>query len=311
MVNLFVILFTVTGFLGSIRRYEIGGGDLAYLYENVTYNKNIPGMILMQDKPGRRCYTNLHWHSEIEIVYMVKGKMSIKINGLEHTISDGEFYLCNSNDVHITSVENREENYKYLVLLLSYSHLKVFCPELDQYEFSIKRNSEANERLKEQLVQMLTTIHSTDPYISMIQNAQIFNISHILLSQCLVKRKQGTTVLSAGNQIARQVISYINENYKEAVTLEAVSKQLGFSPQYLSKQFKKLTQYSFLQYLQKVRLDHALRCIVNAGYSVNDAAFYNGFPNVKSFIEACKKEYGETPGSFKRKQKESLMSKKA
>ena len=52
-----------------------------YNYEIVKYNKNIPGRLLMQDKPGWRCNTTPHWHDEIEIVYMIDGEMNALIEG--------------------------------------------------------------------------------------------------------------------------------------------------------------------------------------------------------------------------------------
>ena len=90
-----------------------------YLYEVVRYNKNIPAMILMQNKPGYRCRTNLHWHKELELVYMIKGHLDVCINGKQKTIDDNELYFVNSEVIHVTDIEDDNKINIYLVVLLS------------------------------------------------------------------------------------------------------------------------------------------------------------------------------------------------
>ncbi|MDE5825299.1 MAG: hypothetical protein K2H91_11555, partial [Lachnospiraceae bacterium] len=57
-----------------------------YHYEWVKYDKNIPGRILMQDKPGWRCNTTPHWQPELEFVYMIEGTLQVCIDGTEQMI---------------------------------------------------------------------------------------------------------------------------------------------------------------------------------------------------------------------------------
>lgn len=272
---------------------------MEYIYETVTYNDNVLGKILMQDKPGRRCNTALHWHKEIEIVYMIHGCLHIKINGCESKISDGEFYLCNSEEVHITYVDDMDANYTYLVILLSYVDMKKYCKEIDDCFFQVTKSDESYQRIKRQILNILDTVNSTDPYIFLIQNSYILNIYHILLAECKkTKRESQDVKITANLGYAKQIIEYISKNYRDRLRLEEVAKKIGFSPQYLSKYFKKITGYSFKQYLLKVRLEHALRDMLNKNLSVTEAAYENGFTNVKSFITTCKKVHGVTPSCY-------------
>lgn len=275
---------------------------MGYVYEKVTYNKNIPAKILMQDKPGGRCNTTLHWHKEIEIVYMIHGCLHVKINGHESEIRDGEFYLCNSEEVHITRVDDMKANYTYLVILLSYTEMKRFAPDIDDFIFQVTHSDSSYQQIKRQILNLLGTLKSTDPYIFLVQDCYLRTIYHTLLSECRTsKGARGYIKTTVKIAHAKQIIEYINQNYREKITLDDVAQEVGFSSQYLSKYFKNITGYSFIQYLLKVRLEHALKDMMNKNLSVTDAAYDNGFMNVKSFITTCKKAYGVTPGHYKKK----------
>ncbi len=118
-----------------------------YLYEVVRYNKNIPAMILMQNKPGYRCRTNLHWHKELELVYMIKGHLDVCINGKQKTIDDNELYFVNSEVIHVTDIEDDNKINIYLVVLLSYEFMRQFFPDIDSIVFDVDTNKEAKANI--------------------------------------------------------------------------------------------------------------------------------------------------------------------
>ena len=114
-------IFSMIRVMKGIREGEV---YMKYSFESVKYEKNLPAKILMQDKPGYRCNTKQHWHKELEIVYMIHGTMHVKIGRKEQTINDGEFYFVNSEDIHVTSVPDKDTIYQYFVILLSYEFRK-------------------------------------------------------------------------------------------------------------------------------------------------------------------------------------------
>lgn len=50
---------------------------MGYIYEIVTYNRNLPGKIILVNS-GNKLTKNLHWHKEIELVYVVRGILQIQ-----------------------------------------------------------------------------------------------------------------------------------------------------------------------------------------------------------------------------------------
>lgn len=92
----------------------------------------------------------------------------------------------------------------------------------------------------------------------------------------------------------------MGQNYKEEITLNDIAALVGLTPSYFSKYFKNITESSFTQYLNGVRLEYALKDMIYNHDTVTNAALENGFANVKSFINLCKKVYGCTPNQYKK-----------
>jgi len=98
----------------------------------------------------------------------------------------------------------------------------------------------------------------------------------------------------------RRSIQYTDENFYKNIGLKEVTDYLGLSEKYFSRYFKERTGEGYHQYLNNVRLHHAVRQLLNGQTSVLQCALDNGFPNVKSFIECFKQNYGCTPGKYRK-----------
>ena len=272
---------------------------MTYIYEVVKYDGSLPGKVLMQDKPGWRCNTFLHWHKELEFVYMIDGVLDAKISGEKIQIKSGDFYFCNSEEIHITSAPDKDKVIKYIVVLLSNEFMRSFCDQIDRIQFKIKEESRG--KISEMLRQLVSIMESGDEYKLLKVNAVFMNIYHLLLTECAVEKKNLLPINMPDNfAYAKTIIEYIGCNYTENINLKDMADLVGLTSSYFSKYFKNITGTNFTQYLNSVRLEHALNEMLFKGQTVTKAAMNNGFPNVKSFIEICKKIYGCTPMEYKK-----------
>ena len=275
---------------------------MKYLYEKVNYEKNIPAKILMQDKPGWRCRTELHWHKEIEMIYMIKGHLDVTVNGRKRSLDDDGLLFCNSEDIHTTNIEDDNRHNRYIVVQLSYEYLREFCDKADGLSFNVDSNPKAAERIKESLRKLVDYCENGKyQYVNLLKYSEILKIYHVLLSECSTSKRNAYLSKSPGNfSYAKRVLEYIGENYKNEISLNDMADLVGLSPAYFSKYFKNITGTSFTHYLNGIRLDYAIKDMLARNSSVTEAALENGFPNVKSFITMCKKVYGSTPAQYKK-----------
>lgn len=272
-----------------------------YLYEFVKYDKNIPGKILMQDKPGWRCSTMPHWHSELEFVYMLSGSLKVTRNGKMQLIHPGEFYFCNSKTIHSTEPPDKSSNYKYIVLLLSHDFLLRFQKDCI-FDIPSGNTYEKLQIQLEYLVQLAEqSPERTNLNLDIEKNKVLLEICQILLSECVKRPVQNSDNALAVNGYAKTIMEYVRQNYNQPLSLSSIANMIGLSPQYLSKYFRKATGFGIMHYINRVRLDYANEDLLNYNITVVDAALNSGFPNVKSYVKLCKDIYGMAPSELRKK----------
>ena len=267
---------------------------MKYEYETIKYNDNLPAKIKLCDETGKEIFTNYHWHKEIELICIIDGKAKIEKNSESFILAKGDVFLLNSGEIHKLSADC--DNAKILILQLSYDFVKQFDSQLDAHNFVINRGSQAEQLLKQYLHEL------SDVSLSAFQQyAVMMNILHVLFTYCQRERQislYGNCKVNFRN--AKLAMEYIEEHYREDINLNVMANIVGLNPVYFSKYFKDSTGQGFNAYLGSVRLKHAIDDLLNHGLTIADAASCNGFPNVKSFENACKRSYGLTPLQFKK-----------
>ncbi|MDO4329663.1 MAG: AraC family transcriptional regulator [Lachnospiraceae bacterium] len=96
------------------------------------------------------------------------------------------------------------------------------------------------------------------------------------------------------------VQAYLDQHYRENITIEEVANKFYINTNYLSASFKKLTGYSPKQYLTQNRLSYARYLLLHSQYSIEEIACECGFNDQSNFIRAFKEMYALTPGSLRK-----------
>lgn len=126
---------------------------MEYKYEIVKYSDKYPAKILLQNKPGKRCNTSLHWHSAIELLYIIDGSLNVKIDNNIIPFKSEDVFLVNSGCLHRTVSPEPEKNIIYFVVLLSYERLLKYYPHIQNYRFALNQNSAEKQKIRNLLSQ--------------------------------------------------------------------------------------------------------------------------------------------------------------
>ncbi|MCM3626275.1 AraC family transcriptional regulator [Paenibacillus glycanilyticus] len=102
------------------------------------------------------------------------------------------------------------------------------------------------------------------------------------------------------NKYYQRITSYINDHYMQEITLESVSEQVNLSPTYINQILKSHLGITFVQLLNKTRIDQACSMMQKEDLKIKDIALWVGYSSSKYFIKIFKEIKGITPGQYVR-----------
>lgn len=85
----------------------------------------------------------------------------------------------------------------------------------------------------------------------------------------------------------------------EEVTVEAVTKELGYTRQYISGRFHRMTGRLLSQFLKEKRLEKAARLLKSGNVRVSQVARRCGFDSENYFRQQFRLRYGMSPRQFR------------
>ncbi len=99
--------------------------------------------------------------------------------------------------------------------------------------------------------------------------------------------------------------NYIQEHYKELRGLDAIAERFGISRSYLCRVFKKQTGITVTEYMNRLKVQHAVKLLQETELAVNEIASASGFDNVIYFNRVFKRIRGVTPKEERRRSREN------
>ena len=132
---------------------------------------------------------------------------------------------------------------------------------------------------------------------------------HILL--LLIQRITGKEfILSAPSSIpyeCERAKSYMEEHFREPVTLELLAKLLHWDKFYFSHQFSNAYGISPIHFLLNLRVEHSKQLLRTTDYSITQVAESSGFSSQNYFSQIFKKNTGISPRQYRQEAITSLQ----
>lgn len=121
-----------------------------------------------------------------------------------------------------------------------------------------------------------------------------------ILGQCIQATKYLRMLLSdKSSDSVEQVIQYMKENLTRTLTLREIALIAGYSPSHLSAIFKASTDYSPMDYHNRLRINAAAKALYFTAIQVKEVAIQYGYDDPGYFSRQFKKIMGMSPKSYK------------
>lgn len=261
-------------------------------------------------------YVPLHWHKELQLCLILTGRVRFSINQKEVEAGAGDVIFINSQVIHsATSISNDEEEASYCCINFAYEMVGGFHGSLMERNFVLPflRNEQndfllISEKSEEGLLEEISSkmLHirklfkETEPERYFDIFAELVLIWKELARWLHKTEDQPSTMRPEDYETSREVISYIEKNLGEKLTLDLIAKEVCLSKWECSRRFKRIAGESVWSYLISARMAKAVELLLYSRKSVERIGFEVGFPNVNLFIRQFKKEFRTTPGQFRK-----------
>lgn len=104
-----------------------------------------------------------------------------------------------------------------------------------------------------------------------------------------------------GKELYHAMIQYVNEHFREPITLQDVADCAHINFTYASKLFKKYTNTNYSKYLTELRISLACQLLQDTNKSTEEICYETGFRDYFYFNKTFKKLTGQTPLQYRRK----------
>lgn len=266
--------------------------------------------------PEGRGFNDLHWHEELQVTLVTRGKLVIQVNGMDHSLETGQAILINKSILHVATDLTQNGEYvsfnfpeKLLAFyadsvmekkyVLPFTNSSLMC-------FVIRGNVEWESQVLDMLWDMKMKFDRNKSwgweYEIAIKTVQLW---FILMSNISLPAEEIPKNLKQQQERLQLMLSFIHQNYANTITLQEIADAAHLSVSECTRSFKKTIHMTPYDYLIKYRIKKSCELLVSTDYSVTEIADKAGFNHVNHFIQSFKKLHAQTPNEFRKYQQKN------
>ncbi len=239
--------------------------------------------------------TTFHSHEYFEIYYLESGTRYHIIEGKIYTLAPGHIALFRPNQLHY-SFSDKDVSFSRLLVYFDKSIIQnadifnILSDICGVYQLSNKNNIEIYGFMKQILLEETVK----DEYYE----ESMKNLVNQLLIQLI--RNTSNKMVTYHKTLSSRVISYINKNYMNKITIGEIAEQFYISQWHLCREFKNDTNETIIQYTNKVRIVESQILLLETNKSITSISSEVGFENVTHFERVFKQIVGTTPSKYRK-----------
>ena len=280
----------------------------------VHSNPKFPFLYYAKEQmPTLQGHYNPNWHNDVEIIYVIKGKLDINIHSTPVEVTAPALIVTPSKHIH--SIKKYQPTTEISMMLFDPEMIRLayFDDEQNElYDFLLNPSNEPfiltckNQKLFEKVKTTYNLI--VEAYLEKKDESHLFIKANLLLLLCFLNKAnsidrnlQVSQFEYERQQKLKELIIWIHDHHSGPLSIADAASKMGVSQTYFCRFFKQATKMSFTQYVNEYRLKKACDDILVGKKCISEIASSHGFENESYFFRVFKKKYGVTPLSYRSK----------
>lgn len=261
---------------------------------------------------------SLHWHEEMEITLIRSGAIYYDIDFETFSVGEGDLLLISPHMLHSAhEMPGKDMVSDSLVFHLDFLGYQV--PDACTLKFLnpvqsgklrflpvVKPGTAGYEEMKACFVLLLKCFNEKQYGYELYTKELLMRFFRLLYQYGCAAKHEGSNGKSGAEEKLKEVLSYIQSNYRETLTIEELASVCHFSQTHFMNFFKRYAGMTCIEYINHYRITRAAADLVETERQVMDIALENGFRNISYFNKVFKERFGVTPGSYRKNSLENL-----
>lgn len=251
--------------------------------------------IYYQESEVRQSFP-LHWHTFYELELVTGGKGAQWINGHAMPLEPGSFYLLSPTDLHRLSADTPLTFYS---IKLPDDGLPAQLEKLLQQNDTPVTTQLQGERYaacRSDFLRLKSFLSTPSSY----GEANVAALVTLLLTALYDAGLSGQRFIpDMAFRRQHTVLKYIHSHYLTPVTLDEIADAARLSPNHLCAQFTRVAGCGFVEYLTRLRFQHACTLLTETEMSVTEIAYASGFGSLSHFLRTFRNQKQTTPSAYR------------
>lgn len=248
----------------------------------------------------------MHRHEFFELVYVVDGCATHYLEKEKMTLLAGDYFIIDTGTEHCYRDTEDFEIINCLFMPEYIDRALTDCPTLaallsnQVMRFGVPMTVQAADRI----------FRDTDGTVgwlmlAMIEEYTAGRTGYMELLRCQLTQAL-VCALRAGEQAEKPlhpavaaIIEYLKKNYARPLSLDALGREVGYTPTYLSGLFAKETGMSIRVFLQRLRIEQACVLLTQTAHSLPQVAMAVGYGDSKHFSALFHRIKGKSPRRYR------------
>jgi len=257
-----------------------------------------------------------HFHKEIELVLILKGRGTCFIGDYIGHFCPGDLIMLGNNLPHMLKTkiefEETENAINAEAIIIHFSEYFIGKDYLQTPEMhplmnllnSAKRGVKVSDMITAEIAEIMSDMLTQTPFQRILELLNILqkiaegpNLK--LLSSISFQKKINKTQ----NSKLDRVYEFVMNNFSNPISLDEISDIAFMNKTAFCKYFKDRTNKTFNQFLTEIRINYAKRLLMEGDRQIAEIGYECGYNNLSNFNRQFRKLTKATPGSFQSRYK--------
>ena len=252
---------------------------------------------------------NLHWHDQMELIYIKKGSGTVSINLAACPVDAGCIVPVLPGELHAIEgdpgARMEYENTIFSLALLDSAEADDWCRQVVnalergalRFERPIRPGTPFHAAAAAALDAADEACARREDGYPLVVKSQLFMFLHALYAY---RSHQPHAGRDDDAEKLKGLLTFVKAHFSEPISIADAAAVAGYSPSHFMRVFRQVTGRTFVEYLTDYRLNAAVYYLKETDDEISAVAANCGFDNLSYFIRRFGQKYGTSPGRYRK-----------